>query len=68
VLPRLNELRERIAQAPIVSEGRQLPSLTISIGVTQLDAQVANPVAILNRADTALYHAKQNGRNRVERA
>jgi len=68
VLPRLNELRERIAQAPIVSEGRQLPPLTISIGVTQLDAQVASPVAFLNRADEALYRAKQMGRNRVERA
>ena len=67
VMPRINALRESIAQAMFCSGSRQLPSVTISIGVAQSDAKITNPVAFLNRADAAMYRAKQNGRNRVER-
>jgi diguanylate cyclase (GGDEF)-like protein len=67
VMPRINALRESIAQAKFCSGSRQLPSVTISIGVAQSDAKITNPVAFLNRADAAMYRAKQNGRNRVER-
>lgn len=38
---------------------------TVSIGVAQLAAEDESFHAALNRADTALYSAKQNGRNRV---
>ena len=37
----------------------------ISIGVAELDAQTASPVALLNRSDLALYRAKAKGRNQV---
>jgi diguanylate cyclase (GGDEF)-like protein len=46
-------------------EGVDLPPITISIGVA---AAIENETAVqlLERADHALYRAKENGRNRVE--
>lgn len=41
---------------------------TISIGVAQLDLTDASPRDFVERTDKALYRAKENGRNRVERA
>ena len=43
-------------------------SVTISIGLAQLTAEDAEFSRLLKRADDALYHAKKNGRNRIERA
>ncbi|MCA1769040.1 MAG: diguanylate cyclase [Halomonas sp.] len=44
--------------------GEGLPNLTISIGGAQLDAS-ETPKAGFRRADSALYKAKESGRNRV---
>ena len=41
--------------------------VTISVGVASLDPRVRDPMALFERADAALYDAKANGRNRVER-
>ncbi len=41
-------------------------SLSISIGVTELRNDDKDPGDILERADKALYRAKERGRNRVE--
>jgi diguanylate cyclase (GGDEF)-like protein len=60
-------LRERVAQSLALAIGATR-ALTVSIGVagtTQLDN--ANVEALLNAADTALYRAKAEGRNRVVR-
>jgi len=38
----------------------------ISIGVTTLGGDIRSVEAMLKQADTLLYKAKQNGRNRVE--
>ncbi len=65
-LLRANELRETIAATPIMhgSTGR---SITMSMGVAVSECVGVNELeALLNRADTALYAAKANGRNRVE--
>ena len=63
------ELAERLRQAaatsPTATEGGPV-AVTISIGVTELDAGDLDPNHILARADRALYRAKENGRNRVE--
>ena len=42
--------------------------LSVSIGVTELEADDARPLAVLSRADKALYLTKESGRNRVAKA
>jgi diguanylate cyclase (GGDEF)-like protein len=54
-------LRERIARS--VFDGRML---TVSIGVTSCGEGVITAQELIKRADTALYAAKRNGKNRVE--
>jgi diguanylate cyclase (GGDEF)-like protein len=65
-------LAERLRQAVETSimvpadEGEKRPAITItvSIGVTGFDQQTTDQV-LIERADKALYKAKQGGRNRV---
>jgi diguanylate cyclase (GGDEF)-like protein len=57
-------LREAVVAAPLILDGKAL-SMTVSVGVAALDAHDHKWEEILRRADEALYHAKQNGRNRV---
>jgi two-component system cell cycle response regulator len=47
------------------SVGMRLP-LTVSIGVACTQFPTGSPEVLLQAADTALYDAKRNGRNRVE--
>ena len=42
-----------------------IPSVTISLGVVELKEE-DDGNSILERADTAMYNAKKNGRNRTE--
>jgi diguanylate cyclase (GGDEF)-like protein len=60
---RLDQLRQEIGHGVLVHSGTQLPAVTVSIGVAELDAEA--PDDLLHRADTALYAAKNGGRNRV---
>ncbi|MEM7571142.1 MAG: diguanylate cyclase, partial [Pseudomonadota bacterium] len=39
--------------------------VTVSIGIAELTAEDADPTALMERADEALYDAKHGGRNRV---
>jgi len=54
----------RAAESIEVSAGDAQISFTVSLGVTELQADTATPAQWINQADQALYHAKQNGRNR----
>jgi two-component system cell cycle response regulator len=66
VLHRAKDIRMRIAQDAVTTNKGHV-KVTISMGVTIVDpAANASIEAILERADTALYCAKNNGRNRVE--
>lgn len=57
-------LREKIESIILIEKGR-LFRVGASIGVTPIDGS-KKPADILGLADAACYHAKSNGRNRVE--
>jgi two-component system cell cycle response regulator len=59
-------LRRRIASEPFtIEQGARNLNVTISIGIAALAGVADTAAAILKRADTALYRAKRDGRNRV---
>ena len=61
----LNRVRVRIAKDGLVTQAGDEVSVTVSFGVTLLNPR--RPIAeLMERADKALYVAKQAGRNRVE--
>lgn len=60
-------LRACVAAARPVVDGVEL-QLSISLGVAQLRPTESGAASLVRRADAALYHAKDNGRNRVEAA
>jgi len=57
-------MRARLGGAPVPWEGGQVP-MTASFGVAQARTSDASPDEVLQRADAALYRAKNLGRNRV---
>ena len=59
-------VRERITKYPYMA-GEMLIEVTASLGVAELGSD-QDMKALLNRADEALYEAKQSGRNRVKMA
>lgn len=58
------KLKESIAAMAIRTKETKAFNVTVSIGVAFNDASSLDE--ILKQADTALYHAKKNGKNRVE--
>ena len=57
-------LRQKVAEIPAMHENTAIP-LTISVGVTEMKASDKSADDVLARADRALYHAKECGRNKV---
>lgn len=73
VLPRTNSLeawaaaerlREAIAKASVIGNEHDMVLITVSIGVALSDG-ICTLDDVINRADIALYDAKQHGRNRT---
>ena len=58
-------LRGKIAAAAIIHDGKAL-AVTASIGIAAMKATDDAADSALLRADGALYHAKDFGRNRVK--
>ncbi|MCM8797634.1 MAG: sensor domain-containing diguanylate cyclase [Candidatus Omnitrophica bacterium] len=57
-------LCRRIAQEKLILR-RQETNITVSIGVAAFPLDAADPVEVIQRADKALYAAKNRGRNQV---
>ena len=57
-------LRQRVESAEW-TERYFLPPVTVSIGLSVMDESVANLTTLIDRADQAMYLAKQQGRNRT---
>ncbi|MBA3596645.1 MAG: GGDEF domain-containing protein [Methylibium sp.] len=60
---RLEHLREQIAALHLTHDERALDTVTVSIGVADLESGPHE--TLLRRADMALYAAKRSGRNRL---
>ncbi len=58
-------LRRAIAKYPISTDDGLL-SITISVGIAKATEEMSDLDALLNLADSAMYSAKQGGRDRVE--
>jgi diguanylate cyclase (GGDEF)-like protein len=58
------EIRAAIAAHPFEREGVPLRP-GISIGVAEFPADADDPLGLFQKADEALYRAKQGGKNRV---
>lgn len=61
-----NALREAVAKKEVINRntGHKLGRITMSVGVAQYNGQ-ENIQGLIERADKALYKAKETGRNRV---
>jgi two-component system cell cycle response regulator len=57
-------LREQVAET-VIEHNASPVQITVSIGAAALSANDSNSEAVLHRADTALYEAKDKGRNRT---
>ena len=58
-------LRKKIDESDLEFEGKNL-KVTISAGISDSDSNDLTVDAVLNRADMALYEAKEAGRNSVK--
>ncbi|HYC42715.1 MAG TPA: EAL domain-containing protein [Noviherbaspirillum sp.] len=65
ITPLVRRIMERVCE-PVVL-GEQEVSVTCSIGISVYPQDATDTFTLLKYADTAMYHAKEKGRNGVER-
>ncbi len=58
-------IRKQVSSEPIWGSHDKMFKMTVSIGLAQLGHELSNIDSIVKAADTALYEAKNSGRNRV---
>ena len=63
---RAEELRAKIESVSVRYREKNLPRITVSVGVAAFPEAGDDPQLVLKAADDALYRAKEGGRNRVE--
>ncbi|WP_394129068.1 diguanylate cyclase [Shewanella maritima] len=57
-------LQERVERSPLIYRGEAI-SMTVSIGIAVQHQQDPHWEELLHRADLALYHSKEQGRNQI---
>jgi len=62
---RAEQIRAGAKELEVLHQGKLLGEVTISLGLSHYPQHGQTGEALLQAADTALYQAKQNGRNRV---
>jgi diguanylate cyclase (GGDEF)-like protein len=60
------KMRSEIAEKISISHLTEKLKVTVSMGVATCPTHGQNGAELIKAADTALYRAKENGRNRVE--
>jgi len=66
VLPETAILQAKLVMERLRAVIGERTGVTISIGVAEMDGGVMDSATLIERADAALYRAKEKGRNRVE--
>ncbi|MFW5782708.1 MAG: diguanylate cyclase [Candidatus Muiribacteriaceae bacterium] len=61
-----DRLREKIAAATYESENNEKLRVTVSLGIAGFPYHSTEKLDLIKKADTALYYAKENGRNQVQ--
>ena len=64
---RAEDIRNGISQLSLVHDGQKLEPVTVSIGVSCFPDDGINADELISSADKALYQAKEQGRDRVQR-
>jgi len=62
---RAEQIRAGMAEMVLTHAGRNLGTVTISLGLALFPEHASDPAALVKCADLALYQAKRGGRNRV---
>ena len=62
---RANEVLREAVSILLVHEGKELPPVTVSIGLAMFPEDGAKPDALMKCADEAVYRAKAGGRDQV---
>ncbi len=65
MMKRADEVREAVSAIAVRYGERELPHITISVGVAMFPDHGDLPQDLMNAADRALYQAKTQGRNQV---
>jgi diguanylate cyclase (GGDEF)-like protein len=61
----LERFRNKLENHAFIFEDKRV-NITVSIGLAQNDSHIVTPDNFIMKADTALYKAKQKGKNRIE--
>jgi diguanylate cyclase (GGDEF)-like protein/PAS domain S-box-containing protein len=63
---RLQQICAEVKQTTFVVNGQSLPTVSISVGLSQMSDELACADEMITAADQALYAAKKAGRDRIE--